>query len=129
MAPFGTFEPPIRDGVRLNDSSARLDDNARLSGSCAGPAIEAHDSTVGESPGKTVTAAAAVPAHAVATAATRNRERLSPRLARRFEDKLWRGRLASRGVTSRIAVVRMARATVEPSTRGLVALGRSRQQR
>ena len=62
------LEPPIRDGARLNNSGARLDEGARLGDSCAGPASGARDSSIYESSCKTVNTAATISARAVTVA-------------------------------------------------------------
>ena len=67
------LEPPNRDGARLVNSGARLDEGARLGGSSAGPASRARDSSVDESSCKTVNTAATVSARAV-TVATANQQ-------------------------------------------------------
>ena len=62
------FEPPIRDGARLNNSGARLYEGARLGDSCAGPSSGTRDASVDEGSCEIVNAAATVSARAVTVA-------------------------------------------------------------
>ena len=75
--------PPIRDGVRLNNSGARLDEGARLGGCCAGPASGARDSSVDEVSYKTVNTVATVSARA-AMVATANQQPQNTRIFHRY---------------------------------------------
>ena len=79
------LEPPNRDGARLNNSGARLDEGARLGGSSAGPASGARDSSVDGSSCKTVNTTATVSVRASAIiVATANQQPQDTMLFHRY---------------------------------------------